>query len=44
MKKLVLFLLCFLLSAQIFAADSEEIEGFFPEGADDRQALLAALF
>lgn len=44
MKKLVLFLLCFLLSAQVFAADSEEIDVFFPEGADDRQALLAALF
>lgn len=44
MKKLIIFLLCFLLSAQVFAAGSEEIEDFFPEGTDDRQALLAALY
>lgn len=44
MKKLVLFLLCFLLSAQVFAADIGEIEDFFPEEADDRQTLLAALY
>ena len=44
MKKLIVFLLCFLLSMQTLAAGNGEIEDFFPESADDRQALLAALY
>ncbi len=44
MKKLIVFLLCFLLSMQTLAAGNGEIEDLFPESADDRQALLAALY